>query len=272
LNVGSERAGIRARCPKCKERITVPPETPADFTSPPVPSAETESEPDSDPYAQFVVYDEEVEWVYEAEEVPATPARKMRAEPSRVAVPRSVVYAQGILLAVVGLVAFVLGWMMRGSERVPPAAGAAQPCRLSGAVRYLARSGQELPDDGAVVLVLPTDERPAPTNKADIAGLRPGDPLPRGDSDNLRIIYAIGGAYARTDAEGRYQLQVPNFGKYHVLILSKNAVRDEAEQLERIDIAQLGRYVQPPTELLGDSKYSWREITLRGDRALDFTF
>jgi hypothetical protein len=56
------------------------------------------------------------------------------------------------------------------------------------------------------------------------------------------------------------------------LIVSKNKYRAVGEELDKADIAQLGRYIQPPTELLGESKYAWREVTIRANQALDLTF
>jgi hypothetical protein len=137
---------------------------------------------------------------------------------------------------------------------------------------YATNGGRNLPDDGSVVIVLPTESRPAPTGKAPVDGLRPGDPLPQGDSENLRIIQSIGGAYARTDTEGRYQVTLPDAGKYFVLIVSKNKYRAANEELNKADLAALGSYVLPPTDLLGESKYTWREVTIRKNESLDFMF
>ena len=220
-----------------------------------------------------MVYDDEVEWHYESDDEEYAPRVSTATDLDRVAVPRRVLYAQGILLAVVAVASFVLGMLVTGGGGTKVAVDAAPvPCVLSGAVVYATGGGRNLPDEGSVVIVLPTEQRPAPTGKAPVEGLRPGDPIPRGDSDNLRIIQSIGGAYARTDNEGRYQLTLPDAGRYFVLIVSKNKYRAAGEELDKADIAQLGRYVQPPTELLGESKYAWREVTIRANQSLDLTF
>ena len=279
LNVSSKQTGVRAKCPKCDGKIKVP-EASVDASNEPtdVIGGRDDSRPDDgqseeeNPYAEFLVYDDEVEWHYAADDDDYAPRLSKATDLDRVAVPRRVLYAQGILLTVVAVASFILGMLVTGGGSKEVADAAPVPCVLSGEVGYATGGGRNLPDDGSVVIVLPTEQRPAPTGKAPVEGLRPGDPLPRGDSDNLRIIQSIGGAYARTDTAGRYQLTLPDAGRYFVLIVSKNKYRVAGEELDKTDIAQLGRYVQPPTELLGESKYVWREVTIRKDESIDFTF
>lgn len=275
LRVASRKGGTRAKCPKCRQPIVVPgePEGPTAASTPTDDAADDEDPYDEDPYAEFVVYDDEVEWVYEDDEAGGDVVTATATDINRVSVPRNVLYMQGILLAVVALISFVLGVMV-GSGGTPTqlADKPPEPCILSGAVVYKTGGGRSRPDDGSVVLVVPTDDRPAPTNKAVIEGLRPGDPVPQEGSDNLQIIRAIGGAYARADSTGQYQLRLPDSGRYFVLVVSRNAYRLAGDDVDKVDIAQLGRYVQPPTDLLGNSKYEWRELVLSEDRTLDFTF
>ncbi|HUG71404.1 MAG TPA: hypothetical protein VMM76_26880 [Pirellulaceae bacterium] len=280
LNVSSKQAGVRAKCPKCKGKIKVP-EPSDEGTNEPaeevgqVDASDPTGSPseEENPYAEFVVYDDEVEWHYESDDEEYAPRVSTATDLDRVAVPRRVLYAQGILLAVVAVASFVLGMLVTGGGGTKEVGDATPlPCVLSGAVVYATGGGRNLPDEGSVVIVLPTEQRPAPTGKALVEGLRPGDPIPRDDSENLRIIASIGGAYARTDNEGRYHLTLPDTGRYFVLIVSKNKYRAAGEELDKTDIAQLGRYVQPPTELLGESKYAWREVTIRANQSLDLTF
>ncbi|MBC8355014.1 MAG: hypothetical protein H8E66_23800 [Planctomycetes bacterium] len=278
LKVSSKQAGVRAKCPKCNGKFKVPEVSDEESEQTDDVSGDSDSAGDdpaadeANPYAEFVVYDDEVEWHYESDDDEYTPQLSTATDLDRVAVPRRVLYAQGILLAVVAVISFILGTMVAGDRTKETAIVAAVPCELSGEVVYATGGGRSLPDEGSVVIVLPTDQRPAPTAKAPVEGLRPGDPIPRGDSDNLRIIQSIGGAYARTDAAGKYQLTVPDGGRYFVLIVSKNRYRGGDEELDKVDIAQLGRYVQPPTELLGESRYEWRELLIRKNESMDFTF
>ncbi len=278
LKVKSKQAGVRAKCPKCSGKILVPEESEestSDSSDEDLNNGaagdDQQSEEDN-PYAEFVVYDDEVEWHYESDDDDYAPQMSTATDIARVAVPRQVLYAQGILLVVVAIVSFVLGTLVSGRGGGQPEIRAAVPCVLSGEVVYSNAGGRDLPDDGSVVLVLPTEQRPAPTGKAQVEGLRPGDPMPRDDSENIRIIQAIGGAYSRADSAGHFQIKLPDAGRYFVLVVSKNRYRSADEEMDRTDIAQLGRYVQPPTELLGESRYTWREVTVRGDDAIDFTF
>lgn len=269
LSVSSRKAGARGKCPKCKQKVTIP----ADASTV---AAEEDSDDGADeandPYSEFVVYDDEVEWVYESEHETAAAPSLGVTDLNRVAVPRSVLYTQGILLALVAVASFTLGVLVGSGGKTQLAERPPQPCVLSGKVDYVASSGQSRPDDGSIVLIVPTEERPSPDNKADVAGLRPGDPMPQDDSDNLRIIRGIGGDYTRVDADGNFQVRLPDTGRYFVLVVSGNAYRGPGEELSRDDIAQLGRYVRPPTDLLGESRYQWRELTIREDKTLNVVF
>ena len=271
LSVGSKKAGARAKCPKCKEKVTIP-EDQAESPEEPPESNDEADDGDESPYSAFVVYDDEVEWVYESDDATSAAPGVGVTDLNRVAVPRSVLYAQGILLAVVALASFVLGILIGSSGKTQVVELPAQPCVLTGFVEYVGGSGQNRPDNGAIVLVVPTEERPSRESKAEVAGLRPGDPIPRDDSDNLRIIRSIGGAYTRVDADGQFQIQLPDTGRYFVLVVSGNAYRTAGQDPNRGDIAQLGRYVQPPMDLLGQSKYEWRERTIRSDESLTVVF
>lgn len=279
LNVSSKQAGVRAKCPKCKGKIKVPEANGDAADEPPEPvtgedgpgQADGQSE-QQNPYAGFVVYDDEVEWHYESDDDDDAPRLSTATDLDRVAVPRRVLYAQGILLAVVAVASFILGMMVTGGGSKEAAELAPVPFVLSGEIVYATAGGRNLPDDGSVVIALPMDQRPSPTGKAPINGLRPGDPIPRDDSDNLRIIQSIGGAYARTDTAGRYRFTLPDGGRYFVLIVSKNKYRPAGEERDKADIAQLGNYLLTPTELLGESKYEWREVTIRKNESIDFTF
>jgi len=272
IRVSSKQAGNRSKCPKCKARLVVPSESSEAGEVEPPASDDVAAGPEN-PYAEFVVYDDEVEWVYEDDGPRAEPGIAAATDIHRVAVPRNVLYMQGALLAIVAIIAFILGVMVgSGSQPTEVAVRPPKPCVVSGKVMYRSGGGRQRPDDGSVLLVVPTDDHPAATSKARIEGLRPGDPMPRDDSDNLRIIESIGGSYVRADADGQFEIRLPDVGKYFVLVVSKNAYRGPGEELNKIDIAELGRYVQPPTELLGNSKYKWQEVTLHNNRKLDFTF
>ncbi len=272
LNVSSSKAGVTAKCPKCQQRITVPDADATTPASPPNPPPGDVANDDENPYAEFEVYDDEVEWTYATEDLGPETRPQLDTGSDRIAIPRRVLYLQGMLLGSVALISFWLGLLAAGKGPAVEATATPQPSVLSGEVVFTSGGGRSRPDVGAAVLVLPLSQLPAPTDKAPIDGLRPGDPLPREDSHNLRIIQSIGGAYTRVDAEGRYQIQLPDSGRYFVLVVSKNSDRSQGMELDKADIAQLGRYVQPPTDLLANSKYQWREVAIRNQHSLNVSF
>jgi hypothetical protein len=81
----------------------------------------------------------------------------------------------------------------------------------------------------------------------------------------------MGGAYARSDAEGDFKLQVPR-GRYFVLIISGNSERASSEELDKTQLAQIGRYFVPATELIGRNRFQWREELIANDKRLDLSF
>lgn len=288
LSVSSRKAGARAKCPKCQQTLTVPSAEEAErqLAAAAATAVAAPGQPrETDPWADFAVFDDDVEWVYEQETAPAIrgagprtsthPGRSSlpdRVDPEKVAVPRSLLYMQGILLGVVGLVCFTLGVLVGGStvgepsaENQPP-----QPCLVAGKVTYKASGGGLLPDAGAVIVVLPQDAKPE--QKAPIEGLIPAAPFPVPTDPGLQSIQSIGGEYTRADVNGEFRLRVPDRGKYHVLVLSRNARRRPSEELRRSDLAQLGDFFMPAPDLLGQNRYRWQPQSIRRDTTLDVVF
>lgn len=194
----------------------------------------------------------------------------VRAEPpivdsSLVAVPRYVVFAQGIALGVVALVAFALGMLAGGSGTGGAADGRGAPgaADVRGTIEYRTSGGTTFPDGGAVVIVFPQEVRPEAEERVAAAGLRPADP-PMGPASELRL-KQMGALWTRTDPQGTLRATVPRGGKYFVLVISHHGVRGKNREPARADLAAMGRYVDAPDELLGDRRYRWRLVDLRGD-------
>ena len=139
LNVKSKQAGLRAKCPKCKGKIKVPeatddaPHQPAEVVEEDAHEDAGQSEAEN-PYAEFVVYDDEVEWQYESDDDDYAPRLENATDLNRVAVPRGVLYAQGILLVVIAAVSFILGILVAGGGSQEAADAVSVPCVLSGTV------------------------------------------------------------------------------------------------------------------------------------------
>lgn len=229
-------------------------------------AAEEEASED-DPYSQFVVYDD-AELVYDDAAPVAHPAGSPSAQ-DRVAVPRYVLYTQGMLLAAVGLTCFIFGVLTGGTFFNAPATAGKGPCTITGTVRY-ASGNQRMPDEGAVVIVLP--ETKDAGQRASAAGMRPDEPLPETPLPGVRQIQDMGGAYTRAGPQGDFSVNLASGGKYYVLVLSHHARRTGNEEVKVTDVRTLGRFFDGAIDLLADSKYQLRSETIRGDRTITAQF
>lgn len=306
LSVSESNAGRKAKCPKCKATLRVPSvphdksaeqsEQPAS-DSPPREEAASKSEPTAAPtdtpaesanaaavasppvevaeepggadgYAQFTVYDE---WVFDKGESPDEARDDRPVDLSRVAVPRSVLYMQGVLLGVVALLFFIIGVLVGGAGREGAARDdGPQACLIHGNIAYQ-MNADRLPDEGAVVVVVPQNARPDPSSKFAAEMLRPGAANEQ-DPQLLQGIRELGGDFARANDSGDFQLRVPDRGKYFVLVLSRNKVRSANDPLKPAHLAQMGRYFLPADQLVGNNRYEWREETIRRDQSLNVVF
>lgn len=248
------------RCPHCgaENRVTDMPPTPP---VPPKPA-------DNASLAQFQVFDRPEELTHSPTVRPQPTTAGHRLDPGKLAVSRSVIYLQGILLAVVAFVFFVLGLMV-GTQSRPtqsPQTLRQVPCVLTGQVTF--RQGSErLPDHGSLIFVLPAEEVPELKARAEDFPL--GDVAPDPSSTSAQTLQELGGGYARANAQGRFRIRLPASGSYFVLCVSRNLRRTAGEDPGKRDLAQMGRYFLPPTDLIGDQTYRWSVFRLSGDQILD---
>ncbi len=268
LSVSTRKAGKSANCPRCKRELTVPAPEPAAVPSDSAGTATAEEEDnEDDPYSQFVVYDE-TELVYDD----AAPLSHPGGTPSvhdRVAVPRYVLYTQGLLLGAVALTCFIFGVLTGGTFFSAPSKNAKGPCTITGTVRY-ASGNQKLPDDGAVIIIFP-DTKDA-GQRASVAGMRPDEPLPETPLVGVQQIRDMGGGYTRAGPQGDFSLNLASGGSYYVLVLSSHARRAANDEVKVMDVRTLGRFVDGAIDLLGDSKYRLTSETFRTDRTLTAQF
>lgn len=283
LSVGARKIGHQVNCPKCRGAILVPAEEEAAMML--AMRRSTSVDPTATAGMEFMVYDDdETEYVYETE----TPAALQRPgnvagrtaygriDLDKLAVPRWIVYAQGALLPVVALLAFLIGVMAGGGfssspERTTPVA-VPRPSVVQGTVMYEDAGGKLAPDVGAVVLVVPVDARPETGSKISPEGLRPADAPPDQAHLGLRSLHVLGGSYARVSDQGTFSLQVPSAGNYFFLYLSRRYSRPVGQTPEVNDLAQMGRYFLPPTDLLGQQQYAWVEQRVEGNTQVEQTF
>jgi hypothetical protein len=298
LSVTTRKAGARAKCPKCGQTITIPDrprtdsvsvepsepspppapdsttastEPPSSDSEPPPPASSAAEEQPVDPFAQFLVYDEEIELVYEDEEdEPPASVAALPFDASKVTFSRSLLYAQGILLGVVALFGFVLGVLVGiGGRGGDVAVEEPVPCSITGRIVLRTQDDDTIPDHGAVAIVFPQDARPEA--KLEILGLRPQDAEPPADHPALLAIRGMGGDYARADDEGSFRLQVPDRGQYFVMVISATR-RNSDRELAKTTLAQVGRFFQLAPDLFSGYDYRWQQETVKGDRQLNFVF
>ncbi len=198
------------------------------------------------------------------------PATLLADDQDLVAVPRRIIFIQGFLFGAIAIVFFIFGIVVgsHSADKAVPAGPHA--CQLSGEVAYKDLDGQQKPDSDSVVLVVPVARRPDP--KIGIHGLRVTDAPPAADHPNVTALVETGGGFARTNRDGAFRVRVPDTGRYFVLVISQHAQRKPTDQPRTRDLAQMGRYLLPASEVLGQQRYSWQEVQLRGDQEIAVSF
>jgi hypothetical protein len=180
------------------------------------------------------------------------------------------VYLQGLLLGVVALTFFIFGLIVGGRARERSNGVQGTASVVSGVVAYTHANGNMMPDAGSVVILVPAGVRP--DEKATARGLASTDAMPDTTHPGLRVIRDLGGDYARADRRGRYRLRGTGPGSHFLLVISAHQRRSNEAQLRARDLAEMGRYFVPATDLIGDFRYDWREIRLAQDQRVDITF
>ena len=111
LSVSTRKSGAKSKCPRCKQELQIP-QAPPDKNVAAEPGGLEKSggaDPADDHFSQFAIFDE-TELIYEDDDDDsAISAPRGSPHLDRVAVPRYVLYTQGALLGIVGLVCFVFG-------------------------------------------------------------------------------------------------------------------------------------------------------------------
>jgi hypothetical protein len=284
LSVGSHKAGKTASCPKCGATIVVPtpppePPTPESETPEIIPEPPPLENPDvvisGDPEPSFDFTRNHIEVVYERKSAGAPRAgrRRIDDEPvdlDRVALPRYVIFTQGIMLAVVGIMCFLLGMAVGGAvtEKAGTAPGGGVPIAVSGTVA-IGSGGSRAPDAGALVIFLPANEKP--DEKGTLEGIRPGDDPAKGVKfrDYLRV---LGGGLAYCDQKGQFSVQLPDRGRYYLLAISSNPSGSPNKAASPQEVAQMVRFFDISGDPLEGYRYQWRLENLRGSQRVNVNF
>jgi DNA-directed RNA polymerase subunit RPC12/RpoP len=250
LSVAARKAGSKVRCPRCQTEILVPGPAVGPNGSPPV----------APPTIQV-----DAPRIVTALEPPSN-APVVRFDKDLVSVPRYLLYAQGALLAVVVLMAFAMGFLSGRGARVDEPPAERGPVTIQGTVIYQAQ-GREAADSGAAVVALPAAVQV--DKRIFVGGLNPREPIPPPGHEAVAAIDRAAGAYARTDDQGRFELQLRP-GKYRVLVVSGRAVRALGTEPRPSDLVWLGKVFEPAADLVGPARYLLQDHTLPDDAPLEF--
>jgi len=262
LKAREDKIGRRVPCPKCKKPVTVPKES-----DPEVEHArqQKESEGQIDPFAELIVYDDEI--VYETDD---SHGKADAYDRRLVAVSRRVLYGHAVLLALVTGAAFLAGFLAGHVTRVEEVAAPAEPQRvlITGQLKWEASTG-DLADKGAVVIAFP--ETLEANKKLPGEELSPARPMPSRTDELVRTIEDWGGDYKRTNDAGDFELFLKP-GKYHVLLVSQQSERPRQIEPDRNHLAAIGRYFTSPEMLIGPYRYRWTVEEFHEDSELRRVF
>ncbi len=213
----------------------------------------------SAPSSEFRIPDSELEGSVDLRVPSPQPARLTAVPSDKILFPRRMLYVEAVLYVTLAATAFGLGYLAgRGGSSAAKEDANLQMRGLDGKVLLVEGSGAKRGDAGAVVIVLPADKPPV---KMPLDGLRLTDP---GDARSAALS-KFGGAAARADASGAFALSVPVAGRYHILILSRQATRPPDKQPDPSEIEEIGKYFDSPADLLQHCSYQW--LTKDGNRS-----
>lgn len=309
LSVSSRKAGATGECPRCKQPLKIPdvpegdePEQPVTpvvawfpTVPPPAPISSDMAEsltvppprpeplvqlpredvanapiaPQDDPFPSF----DEIELIYETEGSEyRVPDASASSHHDVIAVPRYVIYLQGGLLGVVALASFAIGLIAGGafSSGSSSTAGLPQACTVTGTISYIS-GNRVLPDEGAVIILLPQNNE-KPEERATAAGLRPDDPPPPESHQGLAVLRQLGAGYARADDNGHFEIQLPDRGRYLMLVISQARQLKTAADIDTQDILKIGPFFDNAADLIGKQRYKLKAESIRRSTPINVEF
>ncbi len=204
------------------------------------------------------------------------PASELTDEQRYVAVPRSMLYVQGVLFAGIASAFFGAGYWIGSApkpQNTPDIQAVSKPAtaRLNVRLTFLDSKGTPQPDRDSVVMALPVERSSA--DRLLVDGLRPSDPSPSA-ADSLMIkLERQGIAYGRTNATGELDGLIVAAGqKYHLLILSNHAQRPKGTKPRAEDLKLLDTFFEDPAKLLGERHYYLGSEVISNELKLVYEF
>jgi hypothetical protein len=184
-----------------------------------------------------------------------------------VSVPRWVVYFQAALLGIVATTFFVFGMMVGSltsgsSDQV----NLTFDCRILGSVVYRV-DGNLRADEGAVVFLLPVNEKPDERAPGKLVNPETFKAL---DNSAIERIHALGGTVVRADQNGQFDIVVDakdgNGLEYYLLIVSKNVRGVDTEPMTKEQVASIGTFFIPVEDVVEDRSFYWLKLAADSDR------
>jgi hypothetical protein len=184
-------------------------------------------------------------------------APKPYSSGDKLLISRRIIYFQAGLigfLALLGLVGgFLIGRAVGPVEQKPPPVTNLEPTyEITGSIKYRLVGGDSKADFLAVAIALPVDKNAA----IPVDGLGPLAERNAGHRGEMAI-EELGGAYARTLANGNFTLRLPRPGRYHLLLISNQTQRAKDRKIYDSDLQELRRYFSSPDGLIGQHRYLW---------------
>jgi hypothetical protein len=124
--------------------------------------------------------------------------------------------------------------------------------------------GNNEPDPNAVVLLFSVASTPPSREKIAVEMLQPSAPALEPTDSAVKQLHSWDGDVTRTDSRGHFTVRVPDKGSYYLLVVSTTQ-HNEPAAIDRSDIAQLGRYVTRPADLIRNHRYLWQTLDIQGD-------
>jgi hypothetical protein len=179
---------------------------------------------------------------------------------------RRTLYLQAVLICLmagIGLVGgYYVGRAMGPVERKPPAVDPG--VQIAGTLTFRNTPGEEAPDSGAVVIVLPADVPSERVGKVVAMGLGPQSRREHGRAAEMAI-EELGGKYERTDGLGNFSLNLPKAGRYQLLFISRS-LRPAGQGVSATHLKEMQRYFAAPAEVIGPLRYAWVTRDVRDPR------
>ena len=177
-----------------------------------------------------------------------------------VSISRRVLYAQAVVIAMIAAIFFMAGYVIAPGKTktvdtpVEKKERFGKTVDVYGKITFKDAVGGFGYDAGAVVILLPKDSDPS--DRFASKGLRPTDATPDNDDAGAKAIEFLGGAYLRADENGEIDMEIRS-GRYHVLVISSSAQRDEGRKIRKQDVESLKKFFADPSSLIGDQRYKW---------------